>query len=278
MAESNSDMQASRQSTARRDRARLSVILIAQNEEKNLRDCLESVRWADEIIVVDGGSTDETIAIAREFTEHVFVNPWPGYARQKQFALDRARMEWVLSIDADERVTPELRDEILSKLADGSMKFSAYEIPRLSTFLGKFIYHSGWYPGYQLRLFRRTKARLSDAQVHEGFIVEGAVGRLKHHMLHFTHRSLEESFERLNRYSGLEAQDRLNRKQVRWWDLLTHPVSAFFNKFIALRGYRDGMHGFVLALITAMVKMALYMKIWELQIREKNREKNSPEG
>ncbi len=246
----------------------LSVILIAQNEEKNLRACLESVTWADEIIVVDGGSTDATVEIAREFTEHVYVNLWPGFAAQKQFALDQASREWVLSIDADERIPPELRDEILKALSAGSDKFSGYEIPRLSTFLGKFIYHSGWYPGYQLRLFQREKTRLSDVHVHEGFVVDGEIGRLTHHMLHFTHQSLAESFDRLNRYSSLEAHDRAGRKKVHWWDVLTHPAAAFFNKFIALRGYRDGMHGFVLAVVTAMVKMALYLKIWELQQRE----------
>ncbi len=246
----------------------LSVILIVQNEEKNLRACLESVTWADEIVVVDGGSTDATVEIAREFTEHVYLNPWPGFAAQKQFALDQASREWVLSIDADERIPPELRDEILAVLSADSDKFSGYEIPRLSTFLGKFIYHSGWYPGYQLRLFQREKTRLSEVQVHEGFIVDGEIGRLTHHMLHFTHQSLAESFDRLNRYSSLEARDRAGRKKVRWWDVLTHPAAAFFNKFIALRGYRDGMHGFVLAVVTAMVKMALYLKIWELQQRE----------
>ncbi|MDZ7290531.1 MAG: glycosyltransferase family 2 protein [candidate division KSB1 bacterium] len=243
----------------------ISVIIITQDEAKHIRECLESVSWADEIIVVDAGSQDGTPEIALRFTDKVYHNPWPGYAAQKQFALNRASQPWVLSIDSDERVTTELRDEILTVLNSLPARHQGYYIPRLSTFLGKFIYHSGWYPGYQLRLFQRDRARVTEARVHEGFLVEGSLGHLQNHLLHFTHQTLEESFKRLNRYSSLEAADRAGHKRVHWWDMLTHPLSAFFNKFIAHKGYKDGMHGFLLALVTAMVKMALYMKIWEMQ-------------
>ena len=246
----------------------ISVILIAQNEERHLRDCLQSVAWADEIIVVDGGSSDRTVEIAREFTEKVYQNAWPGFAAQKRFALQKAGLPWVLSIDADERITPELRDEILAKLDADDLPESGFYLPRLSTFLGKFIRHSGWYPGYQLRLFQREKTSVIEASVHEGFRVDGQLGHLRNHMLHYTHASLAESLARLNRYSTLEARDRSGRRKVRWWDFVTHPIAAFFNKFVALKGYRDGMHGFVLAAVTAMVKMALYMKMWELQHRQ----------
>ena len=249
-------------------RENITVILIAQNEAKHMRDCLQSVEWADEIVVVDGGSGDATVEIAREFTELIYINPWPGFAAQKRFALQKATQPWVLSIDADERVPDALRDEILALLSKPDSSANGYYIPRLSTFLGKFIYHSGWYPGYQLRLFKRDHTDLIDAAVHEGFQVQGPLSHLQNHFLHYTHDTLQQSFARLNRYSTLEAGDRLGRKKVRWWDFLTHPMSAFFNKFIALKGYRDGMHGFVLAAVTAMVKMALYMKIWELQQRE----------
>ncbi|MDQ7054373.1 MAG: glycosyltransferase family 2 protein [candidate division KSB1 bacterium] len=246
---------------------RLSVTLIVQNEANNIRECLQSVAWADEIVVVDGGSTDNTVALAQEFTDRVLHHPWPGYAAQKQFALEQATCPWVLSIDADERVTPELRDEILGILSQEDIPFAGFRIPRLSTFLGKFMYHGGWYPGYQLRLFRRDRVRVTEARVHEGFEVDGAVGTLQHHFVHYTHRTLSESFERLNRYSSLEALDRAGGKRVRWYHILLHPIAAFFNKYIGLQGYRDGMHGFLLALVSAMVKMALYMKIWELQHR-----------
>jgi len=248
-----------------RKRPEISAILITQNEAHNLRDCLTSVSWVDEIIIVDAGSADGTLDIAREYTEKIYQNPWPGFAAQKQFGLDRATKPWALSIDADERVTPELRNEIVALLSSSEIPHSGYAIPRLSTFLGKFIYHCGWYPGYQLRLFRREVTRLSPARVHEGFLVDGSVDNLKNHFLHYTHPTLAESLKRLNRYSSLEAADRVARKRVHWWDMIAHPVAAFFNKYIGLRGYKDGMHGFLLSAVTAMVKMALYMKIWEMQ-------------
>lgn len=249
----------------------LSVILITQNEAHNLPACLESVAWADEVIVVDGGSTDASVEIARRYTPHVYINPWPGFAEQKRFALRKATRPWVLSIDSDERVPDALRHEIMDVVQRAPAAVDGYAIPRLSTFLGKFIRHAGWYPGYQLRLFRRGRAQVTNAAVHEGFVVPGKVSRLQNHILHFTHRTLAESIDRLNRYTTLEAPGRADRKQIHWWHFIAHPLAAFFNKYIALRGYRDGLHGFLLAAITAMVKMTLYMKIWEWQTQSGQR-------
>lgn len=247
---------------------KLSVIIITQNEEKNIRDCLESVRWADEIIVVDANSSDSTVSICREFTDNIFEREWPGFAAQKQFALDKATHDWVLSIDADERVTPELREEIQQILTEQNKTEDGYKIPRLSYFLGKEIRRSGWYPGYQLRFFRREKTKVSTSRVHEGFLVNGSVGFLQSDLLHFTHPSVEESLKRMNRYSSLEALDRFERKKkktVRWYHFIVHPFSAFARQFFVHQGYRDGIPGFILALISGTVKMALYMKLWELQ-------------
>lgn len=256
-------------------KSRLSATVITKNEAHNIRDCLASVAWADEIIIVDAESTDDTVARCEAFIASlpaeqrpalkIFVRPWPGFAAQKQFALEKAGHEWVLSLDADERVTPELQSEIQNLLQqpDGP---AGYYIPRLSSFLGRFMRHSGWYPGYQLRLFRKQLARLSSARVHEGFIIEGRCGHLKNNLLHLTHRTLEESFARMNRYSSLEAQDRAARgERARWWDFFVHPFSAFWSRYVYHQGFRDGVHGLLLALVTATVKMALYMKLWELQ-------------
>ena len=189
-----------------------------------------------------------------------------GFAEQRKFGLSKARHEWILALDTDERITQELREEIETLLADENQKCCGFFIPRLSTFLGKFIRHSGWYPGHQLRLFLKSKTCVTDRAVHEGYEVQGETGHLQHYMEHHTHQTLSESFDRLSRYSQLEALDRLKRnKRVHWWDFLTHPLSAFFNKFIALKGYKDGMHGFMIALITAALKMAMYMQLWALQ-------------
>jgi len=245
--------------------AKLSVIIITHNEERNIQACLESVKWADEIIVVDAFSTDRTVDICRGYTDRIFQRSWRGFSEQKQFALEQASHQWVLSLDADERVSEELKGEIQKLLAEDP-PWDGFYVPRRSYFLGKWMRHSGWYPGYQLRLFRKDRARLSGARVHEGFLVQGRIGYLKGDLIHHTHRTLEESFHRLNLYSSLEAQDRLpHQGRVRWHDFFTHAFGAFFRKYVMQKGFLDGVHGLILALITAMLKMALYMKIWELQ-------------
>lgn len=252
---------------------RLSVIIITQNEAHLLGDCLASAAFADEIIIVDGESTDETQALCRAFAAaqaqpggaqvRWFVRPWPGFAAQKQFALEQATGDWVLSLDSDERITPALAAEIRSVLQNPTAA-DGYYLPRLSTFLGKFMRHGGWYPGYQLRLFRAARARLINTHAHEGFAVTGTLAHLQHDLLHYTHRTLEESLARMNRYSSLEALDRAGRR-VHWWDFFFRPLAAFWNKYVAKQGWRDGQHGLVLALVTAMVKLALYLKLWEAQ-------------
>ncbi|HPG37902.1 MAG TPA: glycosyltransferase family 2 protein [bacterium] len=246
----------------------ISIIIITQNEAGHIRDCLSSISWADEIIVVDGGSSDDTLAICREFNATIYENPWPGFAAQKQYALDRATKPWVMSIDSDERVTESLKQEIQTLLQSPDPDIAGYSIPRLSSFLGKPIRHGGWYPGYQMRLFQKSKTRVSQSRVHEGFIVEGQCGRLRNDLLHFTHVTIEASLSRMNRYSSLEAQDRFEHngnRRIHWYDITLHSLSAFWRQYVTLQGFRDGMHGFILATVTAMVKSALYMKLWEQQ-------------
>lgn len=247
---------------------KLSVTIIVQNEEDKITECLESVDWADEIIVVDGGSTDGTVAICESYSCRIFQNPWPGYALQKQFALDRAVHPWVLSLDADERISTPLKAEILSILRNPPADVDGYRIPRLSMFLNRPIRHGGWYPGYQLRLFRKGKTHVHVRRVHEGFIVDGRCSTLNAPILHFTHDSIESSLRRMNTYSTLEALDRFDRhpnRRIRWYHILIHPLSAFVRQYIAKRGFLDGIHGWLLATITAIVKFALYSKIWERQ-------------
>ena len=242
----------------------ISVIIITQNEEQNIHDCLASVRWCEEIILVDAFSSDQTVAISKQFTDRIFQQEWQGFAEQKSFALAQAHQQWVLSLDADERVTPELQSEICSRLHQPDLP-DGFHIPRKSYFLGKWIKHSGWYPGYQLRLFYRAKTRVSQKRVHEGFIVDGRVEYLQNPILHFTHPTIADSLQKMDRYSSLEAEDRAGSRKVRWYDLVFHPVAAFLRKYFVQKGFLDGMHGFVLALITAQLKMALYMKMWEQQ-------------
>ncbi len=241
-----------------------SVMIITQNEQDNIRACLESVSWAEEIVVVDAESRDETRSICAEFTDRIFVRPWPGFAAQKEFALNQCRSDWVLSLDADERVRPDLRQEIQGMLSENAQE-DGYRVARRSYFLGRWIGHCGWYPGYQVRLFRRERVRMIKSRVHEGFEVQGHIGTLRGDLDHFSHLTLFSSLQKLNRYTSLEALDRLDRRRVHAIDFLTHPLAEFLKKYIRLQGFRDGSHGYLLSWVSALVKMVLYMKIWHLQ-------------
>jgi glycosyltransferase involved in cell wall biosynthesis len=251
----------------------ISAIIITLNEEKNIGRCLESVQWADEQIVVDSLSSDRTVEIAKQNGAKVFQRAWTGYADQKQFALDQAKHVWVLSVDADERISDVLKEEIQKILREGSPHAGFY-MTRRSYFLGKWIRHGGWYPGHVLRFFRKQKAKLNDVKVHEGFLVEGSIGYLKGDLLHNTHPSIDQSLKKMverNQWIALERVKR-DQKKVRWFDLIVHPVAAFSKKYFSQKGFLDGMHGFMLALVDAMVKLSLYMAMWDLQHSEKKEE------
>lgn len=241
---------------------RLSVIIITCNEAPNIADCLACVDFADECIVVDSGSTDDTVAIARAAGARVEVTAdWPGFGRQKNRALALAQGEWVLSLDADERVTPQLAAEIQSAMS-GPAETVAYEIPRLSSFCGKFIRHSGWWPDAVLRLFRRGQARFTDAAVHERVVPEGDVGRLKAHMLHYTYPDLAFAIQKMNRYSS-DAAHMMHAKgrKASVGSALGHSMWTFVRIYLVRRGFLDGSHGFVLAVLAAMGSFSRYAKL-----------------
>lgn len=238
----------------------LSVIIITKNEGLNIRACLESVTWADEIIVVDSGSQDDTVAICREFTPHVYLHDWPGFGAQKNRALDYASKSWVLSLDADERIPPELRSEIQSAMREGHA--DAYEIPRLSSFCGRYIHHSGWRPDYVTRLFKRGAGRFSDDLVHERVIVTGSTGKLRQSILHESFRDAEELLAKINHYSTASAL--MLRKKNRTASLKTaivHALWAFLRSYILRAGFLDGREGFMLAVSTAEGTYYRYVKL-----------------
>jgi len=230
---------------------RLSVTIIAWNEEERLRACLDSVSWADEIVVVDAESTDKTVQLAREVTDRVWVRPWPGFAAQKNFALDQATGDWVLSLDADERVTPDLAGRIRAIVGDDGPA-DGYAIPRRNIFWGAWVRHGGLYPDYQLRLFRRGAGRFVADAVHESVRVGGRVETLAEPMLHQSYRDLEDFVRRSNRYSTLAAQDWLRRgRRASVPALIAKPLGRFFSMYIIQRGFLDGWRGLVLAVLYA---------------------------
>ena len=245
-------------------REKISAIIIANNEEKNIRECLESVSWCDEIILVDSESTDRTVEIAKEFTDKIFIKKWEGFAVQKRFSLEKASNELVISIDADERVSPQLKNEI-EKILDSNAQFDGFKIPRENYFLNKKIKYCGWGNDFQLRLFKKSKAKVTDRKVHEGFIVDGNVGKLDNALIHYTHQKISETINKINHYSTLEAEEKFGKKKVKPLQILTHPIAAFLNHFISRKGYKDGVHGLMISLIHAMTNMLTYMKLWEMQ-------------
>jgi glycosyltransferase involved in cell wall biosynthesis len=245
-------------------RERLSVVVVTQNEEARIRACLESASWADELIVVDAESSDKTATIARELTDHVFVRPWPGFAAQKNFGVEQARGDWVLSLDADEVVSPPLHQEIEAILAGGG-PHAGYAIPRRNVFWGRWIRHGGLYPDWQLRLFRRDRGRFGGRPVHESVTVDGTVGRLTGHLDHRSYRDVADFLERADRYSTLAAEEWVasGHRARPLVDLVLRPVGRFLAMYVARAGFLDGWRGFLLAVLYAYYVLMRSAKVWE---------------
>jgi len=239
---------------------RLSAIVITRDEAANIADCLDSVAFCDERIVVDCGSRDDTVAIARRKATRVIEHDWHGFGAQKNYALSLATGDWVLSIDADERVPPRLARTIEAAL-DGDA--DGYELPRLSSFCGRQMRHSGWYPDHVLRLFRRGKARFSDVLVHERVICDGRVGRLAEPMIHLPVARLEDALSRMDRYSTAGADELVGSgRRVSFWSGVGHGLGAFLRTYLLRRGFLDGAEGFLLAVANAEGSYYRYMKAW----------------
>jgi glycosyltransferase involved in cell wall biosynthesis len=240
---------------------RLSAIVIVCNEAGNIADCLASVAFCDERIVVDSGSSDNTVSIARESGARVEARAWQGYGPQKNFALSLATGDWVLSIDADERVTDALAAEI--QRAVETAEFDGYEMPRLSLFCGRTMRHSGWYPDHVLRLFRRGRGRFSEDLVHERVICDGAVGRLSVDLRHDPVRRLEDALARMDRYSTASAQMLVtSNRRISFFTGIAHGLWTFLRTYVVRGGFLDGREGFLLAVANAEGTYYRYMKAW----------------
>lgn len=242
----------------------LSVTIITLNEEKNLRKCLESVAFADEVIISDSESQDLTLSIAREFTDKVFQEPWQGFARQKNLAQEKAQGPWILNIDADERVTPELKEEILSAIQKDP-PYAGFKIPRKNFFCGQWIRHGGWYPNYQLRLYQKEAGSFALREVHEQVVVKGQVGTLKAPLEHYTYDSISDYLKRMDRYSDLSARQYLQEgKKVSWPEILFRTKYTFFRMWILQKGFLDGAKGLVLAVLYSYYTFVKYAKLKEI--------------
>lgn len=252
------------------ERAPLSVVVITRDEAANIADCLAGVAFAAECIVVDGGSSDATVEIARAQGARVTqASDWPGFGPQKNRALAQATQPWVLSIDADERVTPQLRDEMLQAIAGADDRIAGWDMPRRSSFCGQYMAHSGWYPDRVTRLFRRGRGRFSDDAVHERVIVDGRVGHLRNDLLHATYPDLETMLAKLDRYSTASAQALFGRgHRSSFAGAIARGAWAFVRTYFLRLGVLDGRMGFVLAVSAGETTYYKYLKLWMLGRRK----------
>ena len=243
----------------------VACVVITKNEETNIQDCLRSAEWANELIVVDAESRDRTVELARASGAKVSVRPWPGFGLQKNFGMAQASADWILILDADERVTEELRGEIMacvSKWTPGAPV--AYRIPRRNFFYGAWVRGGGVYPDYQVRLFRRGLAQYNDVAVHENLLVEGEIGTLIEHLNHYTERRIQDHFKKFGLYTTLAAQEKAKKvRTVRWSDLIFRPLVVFLKTYVLKNGYRDGVRGLIVCVFASMYTFVKYAKLWD---------------
>ena len=248
--------------------ARLTVTVITKNEADNLAAALASVAFADEIVLVDAESTDDTVAIARRFTDRVEVRAWPGYVAQKNYAASRASHDWILSIDADERVTPELSASIRQSLEQPT-SYAAFRMKRVTRHLGRWIRSTDWYPDYQTRLYDRRSAEWTGKYVHEALTPRGSVGDLSGELQHYPYRNVSDHLATIDRYTSLAArQMREDGRKAGLLQLAGHPPLAFLRNYIAKGGIKDGAPGLIISALNAYYVFLKFAKLRELQTEE----------
>lgn len=248
----------------------ISAIVITLNEESNIRECLESLKWCDEIILVDSGSSDSTVKIAEEFTNNIIVCGNLPYGEKRNIGIDKAASEWIIWLDADERITPELQAEILNNIKGSNI--NAFYINRRSFFLNKFIKHCGWYPDYTLRLFRKdTGIRFNASLVHEKAVYRGDTAKLNNDILHYTDLRIEHYMNKLNKYTSLSAEEMYkNRKKSSFVDIIFRPVFMFFKMYFLRLGILDGYTGLVLCTLSSVHVMIKYSKLFLIKKTNRN--------
>ena len=261
-------------------RPKISACVMTFNEEENIRRCLESLSFCDEIVVLDSFSTDNTLTICKEFTPHVLQEPWKGYIRQRNRLRELATHDWVLFLDADEEVSPVLRDQILYQFRTGPGKHVAFEFPRQVFYLGKWIRHGEWNPDIKLRLFLKDRGHSGGQEPHDMVIVDGPVKTLTGKLWHYTYRDFSHHIEVINRFSGISAGEmfRAGRK-FRVLDLLLRPPMRFFKGYVIKAGFLDGLRGYIIATIVAFGVAMKFAKLWECEWQAlMEREKRSDEA
>jgi len=251
-------------------REKISACLTVGNEEANIRRCLNSLRWADEIVVVDSFSKDRTAEICREYTDRVYQHEFLGYVKQKEYIKNMASHSWILFVDADEQVSPELRDEIKHEFESGANHgCSGYEFPRRVFYLGRWITHGEWWPDIKLRLFLKDKASCVGREPHDRVVVNGKVKRLNGCLNHFTYDNIFDQVATLNRFSNISAASMHSEgRRFAFLDFLFRPPFRFFKAYVLKRGFLNGRRGFVIAVISAFGVFLKYAKLWEILLEK----------
>lgn len=246
---------------------RISAALITYNEEDKIEACLESLKeLCEDIVVLDSNSTDKTAELSRQFTDRVISEKWHGYTRQKQMATDLAKHDWVLSLDGDEKLSSQLRQELMEWKARPNDSCDSYRLPRLTYFMGRWIRHTTWYPDWQVRLFRKSKARWVGRNIHEGVKAEGLQGEFSGHLLHYTYSSISEYLVQLENFSSLAAIDYHEQGgKIGVARLVLSPPTVFLKNYFVRAGFRDGIPGLVVSILASISTFFKYVKLWELQ-------------
>jgi len=244
--------------------SKLSVYMITYNNERTVEKALKSVTWADEIIVLDSFSHDKTVEICRKFTNKVFQRKWPGHRDQYQYAADLTKNEWIMFVDADEEIPPELAEEIRRVLKEERKDVDGFHVYRRTYYLGRWIRYGGWYPDYEIRLYRRDKGRW-EGGLHAKVVVNGKVGSLKNQYLHYNYRDISDQIQIIDKYSQIAAEDMLKSgEKFSLLRLLFHPPFRFIKEYLFKSGFRDGLPGFIIVVATMFYVFIKYAKLWEM--------------
>jgi glycosyltransferase involved in cell wall biosynthesis len=251
----------------------VSAIIITKNEEKNLPRCLESLKWANEIIVLDSGSTDNTLEIAKSYNAKIFSEEWKGYTQQKNSAVAKTQSDWIVSLDADEEFSEDAQNDIQSILKNNHTKIEGYAFRRKVFYLGKWICHGDWYPDYVVRLWKRNSGQYEGGRVHESVQIKGQVEYLKSEILHYTYKDITDQKARMEKYAKLWAQDQFDRKRsFRFLDLLLRPPARFLRAILLKSGWMDGWRGWFIAWMCAK---EVKLKYQNLKTLWKNADQNT---
>ena len=246
---------------------KISATVITYNEEQNIRRCLESLAWADEIVVVDSMSADRTVGICREFGAKVIQRPWPGHVRQKNFAMEQASHQWVISLDADEQLSAPLKEEIMAlreSEALGKKGIAGYYMPRRTQYLGQWINHCGWYPDRKLRLFDKTRCRWGGDDPHDSIICDGRTDCLKGDILHYSFPGISSHLATIDNFTTIAARGlKAANRKASLWDIVLRPPFTFFKMYVLSMGFLDGLPGLAVCVLSACHVFVKYVKLWE---------------